>query len=157
MIAPLPGPAMPCPASGPARNAAGRYPRRSIRIMTHFIGCLTTNLGLLALIHIGCWIARQLHPGLAARATRIFFGLMAIALIFDATLTYLVFGDAGGNWRQYGPRETFPARAAAYALSAVFALLFTSYVRRRAARHHGTPSGALVIETSPYSKSTLPM
>ncbi|MFP6558093.1 hypothetical protein WJ542_07155 [Paraburkholderia sp. B3] len=127
--------------------------------MSHFIDfidCLLSNLVLLALVHAACWIARRARPGLAAHGTGLFLALLAIALAFDAALTFLVFADAGGNWRQYDPRATFPWRAAAYALAAVLALTGARAARQHAARRTAQ-SGPLTIETSPYSQSTLPM
>lgn len=127
--------------------------------MTNFIGCLLSNIVLLALTHAVCWIARRLHPCFAVRATHLYLALLAIALTFDAALTYLVFAHAGGNWAKHDPRETFPGRAAAYALAAAVALIAAHVgariARLRAARR--TMSKALEIETSPYSNSTLPM
>jgi len=127
--------------------------------MTNFIGCLLSNVVLLALTHAVCWTARRLRPRLAVRATHLYLALLAIALTFDAALTYLVFADAGGNWAQHDPRETFRGRAAAYALAAVLALIAAHVGARianlRAARR--ATSNTLEIETSPYSKSTLPM
>ncbi len=124
--------------------------------MSHFIDCLLSNLALLALVHAACWIARRLRPGLAVRGTLVYVGLLATALAFDAALTFLVFADAGGVWRQYDPRASFPARAAAYALAAVLSLSAAYLVHLRAARRPAQ-TGALTIETSPYSQSTLPM
>lgn len=126
--------------------------------MNHFVDCLLSNLGLLALVHAACWIARRLRPGLAVRGTHLFLALLATTLAFDAALTFFVFADAGGNWSQHDPRETFPFRAAAYALAAVLALVGSRLGNLRAARSQPAPSRAPVtIETSPYSKSSLPM
>jgi hypothetical protein len=88
--------------------------------------------------------------------TRLFLALLATELSFDTALTFLVFADAGGNWREYDPRATFPARAAAYVLAAVFALVGAHVVKRRAVRRLAADA-PLTIETSPYTRSTLPM
>ena len=80
---------------------------------------------------------------------------MAIALAFDTAVTFLVFVDAGGNWQVQNPSETYPERALSYGFAALLALLMAWRARRRQARK--ARAGELEIETSPYSKSTLPM
>ncbi|WP_322014986.1 hypothetical protein [Paraburkholderia sp. J12] len=125
--------------------------------MSLFIDCLLSNLGLFALTHVACWTARQLRPAPAVSGTRLFLALLSTAFAFDTALTFLVLADAGGVWRQYDPRPTFPARAAAYGLAALLAPASASFVKRRAAARQPAASRPLEIETSPYSKSTLPM
>jgi len=156
MIAPLAG----------AGDAGSRYPAAAhcdgppfaLResVMSHFIDCLLSNLCLLALTHVACWIARRLRPGLAMSGTHLFLALLATVLVFDSALTFLVFANAGGNWREHDPRATFPERAAAYVLTAVLAVAGAHFVKRRSVRRQA-PNAPLTIETSPYSKSTLPM
>jgi hypothetical protein len=136
--------------------AASGRPHRREPVMSHFIDCLLSNLALLALVHASCWIARRLRPGLVVRGTPICLALLATALAFDAALTFLVFADAGGVWRQYDPRASFPARAAAYALAAVLAVTAALLVRLRGARRPAQ-ANTLTIETSPWSQSSLPM
>ncbi|CAB3796769.1 hypothetical protein LMG28688_04381 [Paraburkholderia caffeinitolerans] len=124
--------------------------------MYTFVCCLLSNLALLAAVQLACAIARAMRPDLRVRGTLMFAGIIAIALVFDAALTFLVFADAGGPWRAHNPTETFYARAAAYLLAVVLAFVLARVWRRRSARRQAPPD-ALVIETSPYSKSTLPM
>jgi hypothetical protein len=124
--------------------------------MYTFVCCLLSNLALLAAVQLACWFIRAMRPDLTVRGTRVFIGMIALAFVFDAALTFLVFADAGGPWRARNPEETFFARAAAYVLAAALAIVLAQYVRKRSTRREA-PSGALVIETSPYSKSTLPM
>lgn len=121
-----------------------------------FVCCLLSNLALLSAVQLACAIVRAVRPELHLRGTRVFIGIIAIAFVFDAALTFLVFADAGGPWRVRNPVETFFARAAAYLLAIVLAFVLARVWRRRGARRKAPP-GALVIETSPYSKSTLPM
>jgi hypothetical protein len=157
MIAPLRRPVPPAPEAA-HYTAQTHGPPSALRepVMSHFIDCLLSNLGLLALTHIACWIARQLWPGTTVGATRLFLALLATELAFDTALTFLVLADAGGNWREYDPRATFPARAAAYAIAGVLALAGAHFMQKRAT-HRPAPDAPLTIETSPYSKSTLPM
>ncbi|HTR09985.1 MAG TPA: hypothetical protein VMJ11_25705 [Paraburkholderia sp.] len=123
--------------------------------MVNFIAVLLSNLALLVGARVGCWLIRCARPDLALYGTSIFLGLMASALTFDTAITFLVFADASGPWRVHNPSETYPQRALAYVLAALLALLAVGYARRREARK--APASALEIETSPYSKSTLPM
>lgn len=97
-----------------------------------------------------------MRPDLRVRGTRVFISMIVLALVFDTTLTFLVFADAGGAWRSHNPADTFFARTAAYLLAAALAIALARFGTRRSAQR-GIPPGALVIETSPYTKSTLPM
>jgi hypothetical protein len=123
--------------------------------MVNFICFLFWNLALLAAIRVGCWLVRCARPDIALNGTRVFPGLMAIALAFDTAVTFLVFAEAGGPWQVHNPSETYPERALAYVLAALLAVLAGRLTRHREARK--APASALEIETSPYSKSTLPM
>ena len=126
--------------------------------MVNFICFLLWNLALLFAVRVGCWLIVCARPDLTLHGTRIFVGLMAIALAFDTAVTFLVFADAGGPWQAHNPSETYPERAFAYVLAALLALLIARHARRQETRktRDGQPA-AQAIETSPYSKSTLPM
>ena len=136
--------------------SAALFVRCPIRLMSTFVCCLLSNLALLAAVHLACGCVRAMHPDLRVRGTRVFIGLIVLAFMFDAALTFLVFADAGGPWRNQKPAETFFARTVAYLLAAVLAIVLARVGRGRVARR-ATPPGAIEIETSPYTKSTLPM
>lgn len=123
--------------------------------MVNFICFLLWNLALLAGVRVGCWLIGCTRPDVTLNGTRVFVGLMAIALAFDTAVTFLVFADAKGPWQVHNPSETYPERALAYVLAALLALLIARHARRREARK--TSASALEIVTSPYSKTTLPM
>ncbi|WP_028211718.1 hypothetical protein [Paraburkholderia mimosarum] len=125
--------------------------------MVNFVCFLIWNLALLVVVRFGCWLVRRARPDVTLNGTRVFAGLMAIALAFDTAVTFLVFADAGGNWQAHNPSETYPERALSYALAALLALLLAWRTRRRKARKARARPGELEIETSAYSKSTLPM
>ncbi len=126
--------------------------------MLDFLSFLLWNLALLAAVRLGCWLICCARPDLSLHGTRVFLGLMAIALAFDTAVTFLVFAGAGGPWRVHNPSETYGERAASYVLAALLALLIARQMKRREARKlHKPAQGALEIKTSPYSKSTLPM
>ncbi|MFD1555291.1 hypothetical protein ACFSHT_06555 [Paraburkholderia silviterrae] len=124
--------------------------------MYTFVCCLLSNLALLAAVQLTCGFVRAMRPDLRVRGTRVFIGVIALAFVFDAALTFLVFADAGGPWRNHKPADTFFARTTAYLLAAVLAVALARFGCRRSA-HRGTPPNALEIKTSPYTKSTLPM
>ncbi|MBN3854536.1 MULTISPECIES: hypothetical protein [unclassified Paraburkholderia] len=124
--------------------------------MYNFVCCLLSNLVLLAVVRLVCWFIRAMRPDLTPHGTRVFVGMMALACVFDAALTFLVFADAGGPWTIYHPVNAFFARAVAYMLAVTVALILVRRAARRGTREPGK-HGTLTIETSPYSKSTLPM
>ena len=77
------------------------------------------------------------------------------ALLLDAALTFLVFADAQSRYGQFSTSSAFFERASAYGLAAIAALAWRYAARRaRAAKTNDKP---LVIRTSPYSESHLPM
>ncbi|MEM5314109.1 hypothetical protein [Paraburkholderia sp. JHI869] len=126
--------------------------------MVNFVCFLLWNLALLFAVRVGCWLIGCTRPDITLNGTRIFVGLMAIALVFDTAVTFLVFADAGGPWQAHNPSETYPERAFAYVLAALIAVLIAWHARRQDSRT--TRNGAAAtqeIETSAYSKSTLPM
>lgn len=128
--------------------------------MYNFVCCLLSNLALLAAVQLVCWFIRAMRPDLSVHGERVFIGMIAIAFVFDAALTFLVFADATGPWQRYHPVSAFCARALAYALAVAVALAFARRAARAAAQRNAREprqDGALVIETSPYSKSRLPM
>ncbi|QGZ62220.1 hypothetical protein [Paraburkholderia acidisoli] len=126
--------------------------------MLDFVCFLFWNLALLGAVQLACWLIRCARPDLTPHGTRIFLGLMTIALAFDTALTFLVFADAGGPWRMHNPSETYGERASAYVLAALLALMLARYLKQRETRQPRQPAqGPVEIETSPYSKSTLPM
>lgn len=132
--------------------------------MYNFVCCLLSNLALLAVAQLACWFIRAMRPDLTVRGERMFIGMIAIAFVFDAALTFLVFAEATGPWQVYHPVSAFFARAVAYVIAVAVALVLarrparapTQYDAPRDASERNK-DGALVIETSPYSKSTLPM
>ena len=123
--------------------------------MVNFVCLLISNLALLVAVRSGCWLVRCARPDVTLNGTRVFAGLMAIALAFDTAVTFLVFADAGGNWQAHNPSGTYPERALSYVLAALLALILAWRTRRGEARK--ARAGKLEIETSAYSKSTLPM
>lgn len=123
--------------------------------MTNFLFDLISNLVLLAIVMSACHLCNRLVPGAALNGAHIFVALAVTALLLDAALTFLVFADAQSRYGRFSTPTAFFERAGAYAL-AVIAALASRYVTRRA-RAAKTNRDTLVIRTSPYSESHLPM
>ncbi|WP_429326247.1 hypothetical protein [Paraburkholderia sp. GAS348] len=123
--------------------------------MTNFLFGLVSNLALLAIVLIVCHLCNRLAPGAALNGAHIFVALALAALLFDAALTFLVFADAQTRYGTFSTPTAFFERASAYVLAAIAALAW-QYVADRA-RATKTNKNTLVIRTSPYSESRLPM
>ncbi len=133
--------------------------RRPLRFhsvnMTNFLFDLVSNLVLLAIVLSACHLCNRLVPGAALNGAHVFVALVSAALLLDAALTFLVFADAQSRYGTFSTPTAFFERASAYVLAAIAALA-SRYVARRA-RAAKTNHNTLVIRTSPYSESHLPM
>lgn len=124
--------------------------------MTNFLFDLASNLALLAIVLVACNGCNRLIPGAAIDGSRVFSALALAAMLLDAALTFLVFADSRTRYGQFSTPTAFFVRSAAYALAIVAAVAWRSFGRRnRPAR--STLGKTLVISTSPYSDSHLPM
>ncbi|CAB3638930.1 hypothetical protein [Paraburkholderia rhynchosiae] len=124
--------------------------------MTNFLFDLVSNLALLASVLIACHLGNRLIPGAALNGSHVFAALALAAVFLDAALTFLVFADARTRYGQFSTPSAFYVRSAAYALAIIAAFAWRSFGRRN--RPANMPRGkALVIPTSPYSESHLPM
>jgi hypothetical protein len=118
---------------------------------------LFANVATLGAVCFVCLCRNRAWPWLAPlRGARIYTALAAVALTFDAVLTFTVFADVQ-RYRLYGAAEAFAMRAASTALVASCALTYAAVRHRRAVRDTRKGSADLVITTSPYSDSRLPM
>jgi hypothetical protein len=115
-------------------------------VMSNFLFDLATNLAILATLLIACHLCNLARPDLVLAIT---------ALVFDAILTFCVFADAPSRYGKFGSSSAFVDRACAYALTCVLALYCAR--RMRARRLKAKAGEALVIRTSPYTESHLPM
>jgi hypothetical protein len=127
--------------------------------MNSFLTDLLSNITLLAVVVAACRLINRFAPGLTLSGAHVFVGLVLFALVLDTTLTFLVFADAQSRYGQFSTPAAFAGRAAAYATAAGIVLAWQFVVRRRRGpraprtRKHD----AVVIRTSPYSESQLPM
>ncbi|MFM0733279.1 hypothetical protein PQQ52_22650 [Paraburkholderia sediminicola] len=124
--------------------------------MSNFLFDLVSNLALLTIVLIACHLCNRLVPGAALNGAHIFVALVSAALLLDAALTFLVFADAQSRYGKFGASSAFFERTGAYVLAATAALAWRYAARRtRPAKSHN--ANTLIIRTSPYSESHLPM
>lgn len=153
-------------AVGPAKHAATLrkqtlWQRRSLLRfhsinMTNFLFDLLSNLALLVLVLTACHLCNCVMPDASLNGARVFAVLALIALLFDTALTFLVFADSRNRYGQFSTPTAFFERTCAYLLAIITAFAVHHLARRSRAAKAG-PGETLVIHTSPYSKSHLPM
>ncbi|MEZ0602749.1 hypothetical protein ACAX43_11455 [Paraburkholderia sp. IW21] len=124
--------------------------------MTNFLFDLVSNLALLAIVLSASYLCNRFIPGAALNGAHIFVALALAALLLDAALTFLVFADAQTRYGQFSAPAAFFERAGAYGLAAIAALAW-QYVAHRTRSSKARTGDTLVIRTSPYSESHLPM
>jgi chromate transport protein ChrA len=124
--------------------------------MTNFLFDLVSNLALLAIVLFACHLCNRLIPGAALNGSWVFAALTLAAVLLDAALTFLVFADARTRYGQFSTSSAFFARSAAYALAIIAAFAWRS-LGRRTRPTKVQADQALVIKTSAYSESHLPM
>ncbi|PQV52370.1 hypothetical protein [Paraburkholderia sp. BL21I4N1] len=124
--------------------------------MSNFLFGILSNLALLAIVLIACHVHSRLTPGAALNGARIFVALELTALLLDTTLTFLVFADAQSRYGPFCTPAAFFRRVGAYGL-AMLAAFAWHYVACRTRPRKTPASKTLVIRTSPYSESHLPM
>ena len=123
--------------------------------MTNFLFGLISNLVLLAIVLSICLVCNRLIPGATLNGPHIFVALASTALLLDAALTFLVFADAQSRYGKFSSSSAFFERGSAYAVAAIAALAWQHVARR--GRRAKTNDNTLVIRTSAYSESRLPM
>ncbi|WP_336298108.1 hypothetical protein [Paraburkholderia bryophila] len=125
--------------------------------MSNFLFGILSNLVLLTVVLIACHVYNRLTPGTALNGARVFVALEFAALLLDTALTFLVFADAQNRYGQFCTPAAFFKRVGTYGV-AVLAAFGWHYVACRRTRPRKTRTGKpLVIRTSPYSESHLPM
>jgi hypothetical protein len=123
--------------------------------MSNFLFDLATNLAILAALLIACHLCNLARPDLALNGGYTYLLLAATALVFDATLTFCVFADAPSRYGKFSTPDAFVERACAYTLVCALALYCARCLRIRMEK--ASANHALVVRTSPYSESHLPM
>jgi hypothetical protein len=123
--------------------------------MSNFLFDLATNLAILASLLIACHLCNLARPDLALNGGYTYLLLAATALVFDATLTFCVFADALSRYGKFSTPDAFVERADEGISAGALALYCARCLRIRMEKARA--SHALVIRTSPYSESHLPM
>jgi O-antigen ligase len=123
--------------------------------MSNFLFDLATNLAILATLLIACHLCNLAKRDLALNGGYVYLVLATTALVFDATLTFCVFADAPSRYGKFSSPNAFVERACAYTLTCALALYCARRVRLH--RNKAKAGDALVIRTSPYTESQLPM
>lgn len=123
--------------------------------MSNFLLDLVTNLMILVTLLFVCHLVNMLRPALAVNGGYVFIVLASAALVFDAALTFLVFADAPSRYGKFSDPGAFLERGGAYAAACVVALCCALVARKRVKKT--TPRDTLVIRTSAYTESHLPM
>jgi hypothetical protein len=123
--------------------------------MSNFLFDLATNLAILAMLLIACHLCNLAWPDLSLNGGYTYLVLALTALVFDATLTFCVFADAPSRYGKFSSPSAFVERACAYTLTCALALYFARRIQAR--KQQARASDALVIRTSPYTESHLPM
>lgn len=121
--------------------------------MTNFLFDFISNLALLAIVLAVCHLFNRAIPGATVNGSHIFVALVSVALLLDAALTFLVFADSQNRYGQFSTSTAFFERAGAYLLAIVAAFAW----RRVSRRAKASVSKTLVIPTSAYTNSNLPM
>ncbi|NPT34533.1 hypothetical protein [Paraburkholderia xenovorans] len=124
--------------------------------MINFLFDLFSNLALLAFVLAACHLCNRRIPGASLDGSLVFAALACIAFMLDAALTFLVFADSQNRYGHLSTSTAFFERACAYWLAIIAALALRRAARRSRPAKVGRGE-ALVIHTSPYSKSHLPM
>ena len=91
-------------------------------------------LALLALVLAVCCVVNWLWPGESLDGLRVFVTVAIFALVFDATLTFLVFADAQQRDGTFSSAIAFAGRACAYGLAATTGFCFARLRKQRQSR-----------------------
>jgi formate hydrogenlyase subunit 4 len=131
--------------------------RTFFNLMSNFLFDLVANLVLLTMLLIVCHLCNVAKPELALNGGYIFVLLIVTAALFDAALTFLVFADAQSRYGKFSSTTEFIHRIVVYALASAIALLIARRYNLRIQRMKQTPAHSVVIQTSAYTQSHLPM
>ncbi|CAB3771629.1 hypothetical protein [Paraburkholderia solisilvae] len=110
--------------------------------MFEFLLGLLSNLALLTAVLTVCCVFNWLWPDAPLDGVRLFTWVAVCALVFDATLTFLVFADAQRRYGQFSTTGAFAERACAYGLAALASHGFARWRARRRVAHTATLAAA---------------
>ncbi|WP_245253948.1 hypothetical protein [Paraburkholderia sp. LEh10] len=136
------------------RRATLATQRFHLNVMINFLLDLISNLIILAVMLAACCVINWMKPDAKANGYLAFVVFVALALLFDAALTFLVFADSQARYGRFSTTGAFVARLAAYAAASAIAICLARVRSRKPAEASNKPP---VIGTSPYTDSRLPM
>ena len=113
--------------------------------MINFLLDLISNLVILAALLAVCCVINWMRPDVKLNGYRVFVVLVAIALVFDAALTFLVFADSQARYGKFSTTDAFLARMAAWLTASGVAVLLS---RMRSRKVAGRADARAVIRTS---------
>lgn len=114
--------------------------------MINFLLDLISNLIILAVLLTACCVINWMRPDAKADGYLVFVVFVAIALLFDAALTFLVFADSQARYGKFSTLGAFIPRLAAYVTASGIAIGLSRMRSRKAA---GRAGARTVIRTSP--------
>ncbi|EIN02075.1 hypothetical protein WQE_05747 [Paraburkholderia hospita] len=117
--------------------------------MINFLLDLISNLIILAVLLTACCVFNWMRPDPKADGYLVFVVFVvsvAIALLFDAALTFLVFADSQARYGKFSTVQAFIPRLAAYVTACGIAIGLSRMRSRKAA---GRADARRVIRTSP--------
>ncbi|WP_231949992.1 hypothetical protein [Paraburkholderia caribensis] len=114
--------------------------------MVNFLLDLISNLIILAALLTACCVINWMRPDAKVDGYLVFVVFVAIALLFDAALTFLVFADSQARYGKFSTMQAFIPRLAAYATASGIAIGLSRMRSRKAAGRAGAHT---VIRTSP--------
>ena len=129
--------------------------RFHLNVMINFLLDLISNLIILAMLLTACCVINWMRPDAKANGYRVFVVLVAVALLFDSALTFLVFADAQARYGQFSTTEAFISRAGAYLAACCVAVVLDRMHRRKAATRDGERAAIRPSTTAAYTKSQL--
>ncbi|TCG09968.1 hypothetical protein BZM27_01405 [Paraburkholderia steynii] len=114
--------------------------------MINFLLDLISNLIILAVLLTACCVINWMRPDAKADGYLVFVVFVAIALLFDAASTCLVFADSQARYGKFSTTQAFIPRLAAYVTASGIAIGLSHTRSRKAA---GRADARTVIRTSP--------
>jgi hypothetical protein len=138
-------------------DRAAIFPRGYLNVMINFLLDLITNLAILAMLLTVCWFINLSRPDAKVNGYRVFVALIAVALLFDAALTFLVFADAQTRYGQFSSAQAFIPRCVAYLIACGVAGVLERMHRRKAPARGEACAASRSSTTPRYAKSPLRM
>lgn len=118
--------------------------------MFNFLLDLISNLIILAVLLTACCAFNWMRPDARVNGYLVFVVFIAIALLFDTALTFLVFADSQARYGKFSTTNAFIPRIAAY-LTACGIAIYLSRMRNR--KNAGRADERGVIRASAYTNS----